>query len=221
MNVIVPSAKKSWLPLGAAGLVAVLALGLWISGRDLPAGSARGEVPAPPVEIPEAVIEQVPWKVTAFPAGVTQPLTKNQKKAIGKHRVSAGQPVTQAVDALMFEPPALGALRGKAATAGAARALARSKLVPKGIEEVKVIRRVARVGIDVAGTKRAAAKVRVGFKGQLNGKTVRLNLSGAFWLERYSNGWKIVAFEGESRPYTSPQKAKKAQKQKNREGKRS
>lgn len=221
MNVIVPSTKKAWLPLAAAGLLAVLALGLWDSDRDLPAGSARGEIPAPPVEIPEAVIEQVPWKVTAFPAGVMRPLTKSQRKAIGKHKVSAGGPVTQAVDALMFEPPALGALRGKAATAGAARALARSKLVPKGIEDVKVIRRIVRVGIDVGGMKRAAAKVRVGFKGQLNGKAVRLNLSGAFWLERYSNGWKIVAFEGESRPYTSPQKAKKPQKQKKTGGKRS
>ena len=220
MNVIVPSTKKAWLPLAAAGLLAVLALGLWISDRDLP-GSARGEVPAPPVDIPEAIIDQVPWKVRAFPAGVTRPLTKAQKKAIGKNKVSAGEPVTQVVDALMFEPAALGALRGKVATAGAARALARSKLVPKGIEEVKVIRRVARVGIDVAGTKRAAAKVRVGFKGRLDGKAVRLNLSGAFWLERYSNGWKIVAFEGESRPYTSPQKAKKAQKQKKAGGKRS
>lgn len=218
MNVTVPSTKKAWLPLGAAGLLVVLALGLWISDRDLP-GSARGEVPAPPVEIPEAVIDQALWKVRAFPAGVSQRLTKSQKKAIGNNKVSASEPVTRVVDALIFEPDALGAMSGKVATAGAARALVRSKLVPSRIKQVKVIRRVARVGIDVAGMKRAAAKVRVGFKGRLNGEAVRLNLSGAFWLERYSNGWKIVAFEGDSRPFTAPPKAKKAQKQKSGKGK--
>ena len=223
MNVIAPSTKKTWLPLAAAGFLAVVGLALWVSDREAPSGTARGEIPAPPVEIPEAVIEQVPWEVTAFPAGVTQRITKDQRKAIQKNKVSAGEPVTQVVDALVFEPNAIGALSGRAATAGAARALARSKLVPAGMKKVKVIRRVARVGIDIAGIKRAAAEVRVGFRGRLKGRSVRLYLTGAFWLERGSNGWKIVAFEGESKPFTPTQKGKRSQstKKKSPKGKRS
>ena len=223
MNVIAPSTKKTWLPLAAAGFLVVVALGIWISGRDLPSGAGRGEVPPPPVEIPKAVIDQVPWKVTAFAAGVTKPLTKDQRKAIQRNKVRAGGPVTQIIDALMFEPDAIGALSGRSATAGAARALAKSKLVPPGIKEVKVIRRIARVGIDVAGIKRAAAAVRVGFKGRLKGQSVRLSLAGSFWLERNPKGWKVVAFEGESKPYPPPQKDKKQQrsKKKSSKGKRS
>lgn len=221
MNVMLPSSKKALWPLLAGGVLIVLLVVLWMSRQETPGSSDTGDTAAPPVEIPEAVIEQVEWKVKAFPAGVTGKLTKAQKTAVARHEVRAGGPVMETVNAMVFEPDALGALAGRSATEGAARALARAKLVPAGIKDVKVIRRVARIGIDVAGTERAAARFAVGFKGSLKGEQVRLNLTGAFWLERYTDGWKIVAFEGESKPYRAPDKSKGPDKNKKRKGKKS
>ena len=210
---MLPASKKALWPLLAGGLLAVLLVLFLLTGQETPRSVGAPDEAPPPVEIPEAVIEQVPWEVTAFPAGVTAPLTKAQKEAIKRHEVRAGGSVMQTVDALVFEPDALGALSGRSATAGAARALARAKLVPDGIKDVKVIRRGARSGIDVAGAKRAAARFSVGFKGSLKGEEVRLNLTGAFFLERYSAGWKIVAFDGESKPYKAPAKSRGEDKQ--------
>ena len=209
MNVMLPSSRKALWPLVAGAALAALLLGLWLASQEAPRSPGSSEeIAAPPVEIPEAVIEQVGWKVKAFPAGVSAKLTKAQKASMHRHKVSTGEAVTTTIDALMFEPDAIGALTGRSATAGAARALARSKLVPAGIKDVKVIRRAAQVGIDVSGMKRAAARFAVGFKGWLKGEDVRLTLTGAFWLERYSEGWKIVAFEGESKPYRTADKQK-------------
>ena len=212
MNVMLPSSKKALWPLVAAGALALLVLILWATRQETPRSAGQADGAPPPVEIPEAVIEQVAWKVTAFPAGVTGKLTKEQKEAVKRNEVRAGGPVMETVDALVFEPDALGALAGRSATTGAARALARSKLVPSGVKDVKVIRRVARIGIDVAGAKRAAARFAVGYKASLKGEKVRLSLTGAFWLERYPDGWKIVAFEGESKPYRAPEKNNKGKK---------
>ena len=205
MNVMLPSSKKTWLPLVSGAALVVLLAGLWILGQDAPSTTgASADAPPPPVEIPEAVIEQVPWRVTAFPAGVVGKASKKQRAAVQKNESRVGGPVTQVVDALLFEPQALGALSGRAATAGAARALARSNLVPKDLKDVKVIRRVALVGIDVDGVKRGAAEVMVGYKGSLDGEEVRMKLTAALWLERSKQGWKVVAFEGKSQPYKPP-----------------
>lgn len=206
MNVMLPSSNKTWLPLVTGAALIVLLAGLWILAPDAPSTKgASADAPPPPVEIPEAVIEQVPWKVTAFPAGVGKP-TKKQRMAVRKNESRAGGPVMQVVDALLFEPQALGALSGRAATSGAARALARSNLVPKDLKDVKIIRRVAQVGIDIDGVKRAAAEVMVGYKGSLKGKEVRMTLTAALWLERSKQGWKVVAFQGDSQPYKAPPK---------------
>ena len=207
---MLPSSRKALWPLVAGAALAALLLGVWLVRQEAPrSADSTEEVAPPPVEIPEAVIEQVPWKVTAFPAGVTSKLTKGQKEAVERHETRAGGPVMETIDALVFEPDALGALAGRSATAGAARALARSKLVPGGLKDVKVIRRVARIGVDVSGATRAAAKFAVGLKGTLKDERVRLSLTGAFWLERYPDGWKVVGFEGESKPYRAPKDKKK------------
>ena len=208
MNVMIPSAKKSWLPLvGGAVLIALLA-GLWLLRQEAPTRVISDEAvqAPPPVEIPEAVIEQVRWDVKAFPAGVTGKVTKAQKAAVQRNKERAGSAVIAAIDALMFEPKALPALTGRSLTPGTAKALARSKLIPAGIKDIKVIRRAARIGVDVAGAKRAAARIAVGFRGVLDSKSVRLSLTGVLWLERSSGSWKVVAFDGESRPYKAPKK---------------
>jgi hypothetical protein len=208
MNVMIPSAKKNWLPLvGGAALVALL-VALWLVLGQAPTRPLSNEAvqAPPPVEIPEAVIEQVKWDVKAFPAGVTGKVTKEQKSAIKRNKERAGSAVIATIDALIFEPKAIPSLTGRSLTPGTAKALARSKLIPAGIKDIKVIRRAARIGIDVAGAKRAAARIAVGFRGALDSKRVRLSLTGVLWLERSSGSWKVVAFDGESRPYEAPKK---------------
>lgn len=212
MNVMLPSSKRTLLPLFAGAALVALVAGLWIAGRSAPSVTGASMDAPPPVEIPEAVIEQVPWKVTAFPAGASEKLAKKQKAYLAKTEVSAGEAVTQIVDALLFEPKALGSLTGRAATAGTVRALARSKLIPKGIEDIKIIRRVANIGIDVAGMRRGAAKVVTGYTASLDGKPVRMMLIANLWLERSREGWKAVAFDGKSMPYKAPAKDKKKSK---------
>lgn len=222
MNVMLPNSRKGLWPLVAGAALAALLLGLWLTKQEAPrSGGSAGDTSAPPVTIPEAVIEQVAWQVKAFAAGATRKLTKAQQEAVQRNKVRVGGAVMSTVDAIVFEPDALGALAGRSATAGAARALARSELLPAGMKDVKVIRRAARIGIDVSGAKRAAARFAVGLKASLKGKDVRLSLTGAFWLERYSQGWKIVAFEGESMPYRAPGDDKGKAKGKKQKGRKS
>jgi hypothetical protein len=140
------------------------------------------------------VLPQADWKVSVFPISNGRP-NGSQRKAVEAQRDGLKETVSAVLDAALFGEGDL--VLKDLATPAAAKALARSHLrLPKGISEVQVVRREAKVGVDRKATH-ASAQVAIAFRAVLKEKPVRMLQRSTLWLEKGSSGWRLIAFSGE------------------------
>jgi hypothetical protein len=192
---MIPGERRAWLPL-AAGL-SLLVAGVWgmlvLPRREIPSSHR----PSDSVSVTDTSIPQATWEARVFPAGVLGKPSKTQKKLVKRERPKVIAAVTDVYDALILAPGKVDDLSGTALSPAAAQALRSSRLVlPDGMNDVETTKRIARIGIQVEGGRRAAAKVAVWYNGLINDKPVKVVQRSTLWLEAAGKRWLVIAFDG-------------------------
>jgi hypothetical protein len=192
---MIPGERRAWLPL-AAGL-SLLVAGVWgmlvLPRREIPSSHR----PSDPLSVTDPDIPQATWEARVFPAGVLGKPSKTQKELVKRERSEVVAAVTDVYEALILAPGSLDDLSGTALSPAAAKALRSSRLVlPDGMKDVATTKRTARIGIQVEGGRRAAAKVAVWYSGRIKEKPVKVLQRSTLWLEAAGKRWLVIAFDG-------------------------
>ena len=195
MSTMIPGERRAWLPL-AAGL-SLLVAGVWgmlvLPRREIPSSHR----PSDSVSVTDPSIPQATWDARVFPAGVVGKPSKRQKELVRRERPKVVTAVRDVYDALILAPGKLHDLSGTALSPPAAKALRSSRLaLPDGMNDVETTKRTARIGIQVEGGRRAAAKVAVWYSGRIKDKPVRILQRSTLWLEAAGKRWLVIAFDG-------------------------
>lgn len=189
--------RKKWIAPGVVVVAAAtVTLGLLaFTGAESPRPTfGRGPGPLADVE-PE--LPQAPWRVKTYPAGAGRAPRKADWKVVGRQKKHLEQTVTAVIDALVLSPENIRELSGNSLSRAAAQALARSDLtLPEKIEDIRTMKRRARIGLHYRGGKRAAAGVTVRLRAQVDGKKVRLLHSSNLFLQKRDGKWQVIAFDG-------------------------
>ncbi|MFP5298208.1 MAG: hypothetical protein ACLGHL_04385 [Actinomycetota bacterium] len=188
---------RPWLPIaiGASALVAILvALGVIRAISDRPVSSgASGSTPEVVLDAEGEPLPQAPWKVNVYPTAIGKP-GRSQRELVSKQRDDLKRLVRNLSDALLLDRDVSSVKRSL--TPAVAQRLERSKLsVPEGMTEVRTLRRTAKVGVDEKATH-AAARITIAYEGLLEGRTLKMQHKMDLWLQRNSDGWRVVAFSG-------------------------
>ena len=201
MSIAAPSRNRTWV-LVASGIAAALVGFGAVVYVNLP--SDRVISPGTPVtESGTPIVEQAPWSIEVSPAGATHRVSKAQKAAVVRQKAGVTALVQEVYDALLLERAALQKVADErfAGEAGAAFIRASKGILPAA-DELKLERRTARIGIDVNGARRAAARIRIRVSATKGGReAVALN-TATLWLERNQKGWRVFAYEIDQRPFT-------------------
>lgn len=197
MSSMMRTEERAWLPIaiGAAALLAaVIALGVVKTISDRPAGTrVVDRAPAAVIGSDGEPLSQADWKVSVYPAGVGKP-GKDHKARVTKQRDDLKKLVRSISDSLLLEGD-VGELKG-AFTPAVSQRLSRSRLgLPKGMTEVQTIRRSAKIGVD-ENAAHAAARITVAYTGDMEGRRIKMLHKLDLWLQRNSNGWRVIAFSG-------------------------
>jgi hypothetical protein len=76
--------------------------------------------------------------------------------------------------------------------------------VPKGATDVRSTTRRARIGVNVAGARSAAAEVTISLVGELKGEKLRLEQHSTLWMERLEGKWRVVGYDVSQGPPPPP-----------------
>lgn len=200
MSSMIRTEGRPWLPIaiGVTALIAALiAVGVIRSLADRPVSTGTSSGEAPPAVLGDdgEPLPQAKWKLNVYPTAVGRP-GKAQRELVGKQRDDLKQLVRKLSDSLLLTGDVSGMKRSL--TPAVAARFERSRLkLPKGMTEVRTLRRSAKVGVDEKATH-AAARVTLTYTGDLEGRTIKMQQKMDLWLQRNSNGWRVVAFSGTS-----------------------
>jgi hypothetical protein len=201
MSVVAQSMKRPWLAFGIGGLlILALAGGLVLAnlpGRHLLSdgqGSTDGSIGAPEFVQPK-------WRIESYPAGATGKITKAERSALAKQRVQLSGVVTSVYDALFLEPGDLEKAVRSSFDKGAADVMLRTHAgLTRDAADVRITRRVARIGIQPEGARRAAAKVKVIARAEVDGREIDIKHQSILWLQRGADGWRVIGFDVRQAP---------------------
>lgn len=194
MSFVAPSQRRLVWPVAIAlSCSMVVALLLYLPSRTthLSTSETPGSIAAPGVTQPA-------WEMKTFPAGGAgvARLSKASKARIAAQRKPLAALITEVYDALFLEPAALRSVLRAHFIAPAARQALDHKLgLPAAASDVRIKRRVARVGIHMQGASRAAARIVVTGRAAIKGRRARFHHEATLWLERTRKTWKVMAFD--------------------------
>jgi hypothetical protein len=190
---IVAERRRTWLlPAGiclaAAVAVSVAVAVLW---RHPHATNTNSQ---PFTAAPAA--EQAPWKVKGFAAGALAKVGKKDKAAVATQLSAVESLVRGVYDAQLMDPKDLPKVVQRSFTHAAATTFEKARLgVPKGATDVRSTTRHARIGVNVADTKSAAAEVTIAVVGELKGQKIRINQHSTLWMQRLEGKWQVVGYD--------------------------
>ena len=195
MSAIAGNLRRQRLPLMAIGAAALLAGLVWLSLTYMDTRpSNTGGIAAPGVQQPE-------WKLDVSLEGQVGKLTKADKVAFNRARPEVVDLVASVYDGLFLSPSTVDRVVSRAFTNEAAASLKAANLgLPAQTSDVRILRRSARIGLEATGSRHAAVDVRVVAKGEAGEEPIKVSHSSTLWLERRSNGWKVIGFEVTQRP---------------------
>ena len=194
MSIVAPSQKRLVWPVAIALTCSmVVALLLYLPSRapTVAPSDASDSIAAPGVV-------QVDWDMKTFPAGGAgvRAMSKASKARLTAQREPLVALITQVYDALFLEPARLDeVLRSGFTRPAAKQALAAELGMPRSATEVRIKRRVARVGIHMQGANRAAARVVVAGVATVKGRRAKFHHAATLWMERARKTWKVIAFD--------------------------
>jgi hypothetical protein len=196
-----------WLAaLVVAVVVGVIAAAVAMTAEDDP---PPGADPGPSGSVGDPKIKQADWRIGVKRAGKSGKLSKRQKKMFTKHRKALRSVTRDVYDAMFLSPEKLEGTMRKVFTPKARGVLKRSKAgLPKGAEDIRIRRRIARIAIDASGSRRATMKVRVVATGTAKGKKFALEHNSSLYLSRDAARWKAFAFTIDQGPYKKPARPK-------------
>ncbi|CAN5594024.1 hypothetical protein BH18ACT16_BH18ACT16_13970 [soil metagenome] len=195
-----PTDKRIWI--GAASVAIVAVALIWVAavggeGRsplEVFGGRGRGRSEPPRTE---PKIDHAPWKLRVSRAGRPGQLTKDAKARLEAQRPKVKEAVQGAYDAIFLgqKPTA------RFFTDLAWRALQETHAaLPQGSENVRLLWRRARIGLQADSARRASAQVTVVASGIQSERKFKLSHRARLWLERKEQGWKIAAFDMNRQP---------------------
>ncbi|MFN2489061.1 MAG: hypothetical protein ABR529_04860 [Actinomycetota bacterium] len=201
INRRIPGSIRAGIAVVVVALV-VLAV-MFVRSRDqAPTTTDRSGRSSPPPSTPEApAIEQSPWRIHAFPAGVVGGITKKQRSRVRAQKPELGDLVRNIYDALLLQPRGMRSVLRGLFTPRAGRAFAaRSIGVPAGATKVKTLKRDARIGIDSSGARRAVASIEIAVAGRARKRSFRVRHEATLWLARTKGKWRVISFDVRQRP---------------------
>lgn len=194
MSIVVPEQKRSWLLAGAA-VALVLAVGTTIVLVDLPGeqllsrgGSSAGVTPVVP-DLPQA-----PWEISIHASGLSGKMPPAQRKALDRQRPEVRSLVMRVYDSLFVHPNRLADTLKENFSGPAAAALQRANAGATEAGQASTTLRKADIGIQAFGGGRmAVASVTIRATAEdADGPVLHRS---ALWMERATDGWKVVAFD--------------------------
>ncbi len=157
-------------------------------------GRGRGRSEPPRTE---PKIDHAPWKLRVSRAGRPGQLTKDAKARLEAQRPKVKEAVQGAYDAIFLgqKPTA------RSFTDLAWRAFQETHAaLPQRSENVRLLWRRARIGLQAGSARRASAQVTVVASGIQGERKFKLSHRARLWLERKEQGWKIAAFDMNRQP---------------------
>ena len=189
---IVAERRRTWLlPAGISLAVAIAASAALL----LLAKHAQTTTSAQPFTAAPAA-EQAKWEVKTFAAGAIAKVAKADKAAADKQLGPVEHLVRDVYDTQLMDPKDLPKVLQSSFTRAAATTFEKAHLgVPKGATDVRSTTRKARIGVNVAGAKSAAAEVTISLVGNLKGEKLRLQQHSTLWMERLEGKWQVVGYD--------------------------
>lgn len=199
MSLVAPIQRKPWIAI-AAGLTLLIVLATTLLLIDFPGkhvlsgGGEEGGV------VPEAAVPQAPWSIKAYPAGVTDKVTKDQAKVLEKRRPEVIALVKRVYDALFVHPGRLAGTLDENFSADAAAALRRSSAAISEPGTVATTFRSAQIGVQAGGGSRLAVASVTVRAARSDPEAAPLRHKATLWMERRNGGWKVIAFDVDQGP---------------------
>lgn len=199
MSVAARAQRKLSLPWSALALVLTAAIAATTTAMLLvetrPAAERREEMR--PVT---ATAQQAPWQISRSKR-LGGPPNRPQAQAAWRAGHSAVAAATKEIyDAMFLEGNVEGAV-GRYLSRGAAAKMAASGF---GWETEatrrRIIKRKARIALQLDGGARAVVTVKVASRARLDNERVRIFHRSILWFERAKNGWRVIAFDAMQEP---------------------
>ena len=195
MSIAATTRRRPWVVTAGIALAVALAasvalLVLWKQHSHTSAGHPQPFSAAP-------AAEQARWEIKTVPAGAITHVGKDDRAFAEKRGKSVERVVRDIYDTQLLDPRDLPKVLRTTFTAAAAKSYERSGFgVPKGATDVKSTKRVARIGVDVAGARSASASVTIALVGRLKAQPLRLTQHSTLWMQRGDEGnWRVVGFD--------------------------
>lgn len=190
-----------WRRAAAAALATALLLSLGGCDSGSSAGTPRGpNAPVGSVGAPR--VQQARWQLKTFPAGNAGKVTKKEARGVSDQRPRLTSIVRRLYNALFLAPERTDALVKEVFTkAAGARFIELRPGIGRASRDVKILRRSARIGIDVSGARRAAARVRLVAQGRLRDGRFAVEHTGDLFLQLQHRRWRVIAFDIHQRPF--------------------
>jgi hypothetical protein len=181
------------LPAVIAAAAAVVAASLLIGAlRHHPIVISGGTDKAVGPEVAEAAV----WHTDAFAVGASGPLSKKESNRFVAQKDRVRATVRDLADAFAIAPEKLPDVATRVMTASAAASVVkRAQAMPEGAEQVTVLRRVGRIGIQAPHFAAAAADIKVVMQATIDGRVVKWSNKLTFWLQRDNGEWRVIAFD--------------------------
>ncbi|HWL65839.1 MAG TPA: hypothetical protein VNP73_07685 [Actinomycetota bacterium] len=191
MSFVVPSQRRLVWPLAVAlAAAAVTGLALYLPTRSHHVPTSPGA----PAVVAATVAD---WELAIYPAGSAGlgGVSKKAKARVEAQRKPLATLIQDLYDALFLDPTKLEKAIGIHLEKTAGAALIKDAGLPKGLDELEITTRKARVGISVAGADNAAAKVKITGVATRDGRRTGFKHESTLWLERSHKEWKVIAFD--------------------------
>lgn len=197
MSAIAESLRRQRLPL--LTIVAVLVLGTtaWV----LVSRTTSEHLGRPDYPVAAPAIEQAEWRVDFTAQGRFGKLSNAQRDSYAAQKEKAAALVQGVYDGIFLEAARLEQLVKDSFSSDAARSLDTAKLAfPSGATDVKTTRRRARIALDASTADFAIGRVTVLAEASVGERLIEIEHRSTLWMERGSDGWKVIAFEMEQGP---------------------
>lgn len=195
MSIAATTRRRPWVvPAGIALAVALAAgltlLVLWKQHTRTSTGPSQPFSAAP-------ATEQARWEIKTVPAGAITHVDKDDRALAEKQGKSVEHVIRDIYDTQLLDPRDLPKVLRTTFTAAAAKSFEHSGFgIPKGATEVKSTKRVARIGVDVAGARSASADVTIALVGRLKAQALRITQHSTLWMQRGDEGnWRVVGYD--------------------------
>jgi hypothetical protein len=178
-----------WITAAVIAAVALVAgLLLLTEGSQLGSAGQNG-----------ATVKQAPWKITVYGAGARD-LPKKKRKVSRARRREVSRVVRTVYNTAFLHPQRLRKTTRRYMTGAAARGFERLRIGADNAQDLRILWRTARIGVQARGARRAAALVRITARPGGGGKGTRSKTQSRLWMERTKRGWKVIAYDLDQRP---------------------